>query len=278
MKKISLITILFLASSVFLFAQETFNVGTYNLRYKNDNDGENQWMYRVDHLKSLIVYHDFDVFGTQEGLKEQLDDIAQLEGYKYFGLGRDDGKEAGEHSAIFYKENKFELLEHGDFWLSQTPEEPSFGWDAACKRICTWGLFMSKETGTKFYMFNVHFDHKGPEAKLNSAKLLCQRVKEIAGNNYVIVTGDFNLTPETEGIQLMKKELLDSREISKQPPYGPLGTGNGFDINRKLNQRIDYIFVSESISVNKYASLSDTKDNRYPSDHLPVVVEILFKK
>lgn len=267
-----LFVVLFLSS-----AQETYNIATYNIRYKNEKDGENQWKYRVGHLKSLIVYHEFDIFGTQEGLKEQLEDIAELNEYKYFGLGRDDGKEAGEHSAIFYKPEKFELLDHGDFWLSQTPNEPTFGWDAACKRICTWGLFKSKETGAKFYMFNVHFDHRGQEAKLNSAKLLSKKVKEIAGNEKVIVTGDFNLTPETEGIQIMKEGLLDSREISKQPPYGPLGTGNGFDINRKLTKRIDYIFVSKGISVNKYAVLSDTKDNRYPSDHLPVVVEVVFE-
>jgi endonuclease/exonuclease/phosphatase family metal-dependent hydrolase len=175
------------------------------------------------------------------------------------------------------KYEKFELLDHGDFWLSQTPEEPSFGWDAACKRICTWGFFKVKNTGTKFYMFNVHFDHRGPEAKLNSAKLLCEKIKEIAGTNKIIVTGDFNLTPDKEGIQIMKDILLDSREISESPPYGPIGTGNGFDLVRKLTKRIDYIFVSEGITVRKYAILSDTKDNRYPSDHLPVVAEITME-
>ncbi len=276
-RKLTYLILLLFVSIVFVSAQDTFNIATYNIRYKNEKDGPNQWTHRVDHLKSLIVYHDFDIFGTQEGLKEQLDDLAELDGYNYFGLGRDDGKEAGEHSAIFYKYNKFELLEHGDFWLSQTPKEPSFGWDAACKRICTWGLFKSKATGSEFYMFNVHFDHRGPEAKLNSAKLLIERVKEIAGNEKVFVTGDFNLTPETEGIQIMKKGLLDSREISKQSPYGPLGTGNGFDINRELIKRIDYIFVNNGISVNKYATLSDTYNNRYPSDHLPVVVEVVIK-
>lgn len=274
--KARIITLLLLLPTM-MFAQESLNVATFNVRLKTESDGANQWKHRVEHLKSLIEYHEFDIFGTQEGFKEQLDDIAKIERLEYIGKGRDDGKNAGEHAAIFYRSDKFKLLKQGDFWLSETPNVPSLGWDASYKRVCSWGKFKNKKTGQVFFFFNVHFDHQGKVAQLESAKLLIKKIEEIAGDSKIILTGDFNIEPESEGIKIIKKQFNDSRELTLNPPYGPEGTFSGFDINRELTRRIDYIFLSHKIKVHKYAALSDTKDNRYPSDHLPVVAKITFE-
>ncbi len=274
--KARIITLLLLLPTM-MFAQESLNVATFNVRLKTESDGANQWKHRVEHLKSLIEYHEFDIFGTQEGFKEQLDDIAKIERLEYIGKGRDDGKNAGEHAAIFYRSDKFKLLKQGNFWLSETPNVPSLGWDASYKRVCSWGKFKNKKTGQVFFFFNVHFDHQGKVAQLESAKLLIKKIEEIAGDSKIILTGDFNIEPESEGIKIIKEQFNDSRELTLNPPYGPEGTFSGFDINRELTRRIDYIFLSHKIKVHKYAALSDTKDNRYPSDHLPVVAKITFE-
>ncbi len=250
-------------------------VATYNLRYNTPNDGINAWPNRKEEVKALIQYHDFDIIGTQEALHGQLQDLCEMRGYTYFGAGRDDGKDAGEHSAIVYKKDRFEILDSGNFWLSETPDKPGLGWDATCcNRICSWVKFKDKSTKKEFYFFNVHFDHQGVVARRESGKLMVQKIKEIVKNTPVICTGDFNSTPETEQIQLMQTLLNDSRKISKMPPYGPEGTFNSFDFNAPLKQRIDYIFVSKQFTVLKYAVLTDSKDQRYPSDHMPVVASL----
>lgn len=252
-------------------------VASYNLRYENSNDGENSWTNRKEHVKALIQFHDFDIFGTQEGLIGQLKGIAELQQYAFTGHGRDDGQEAGEHSAIFYKKDRFKLLNSGDFWLSQTPDKPTLGWDAqCCKRICSWGKFNDLKTRKEFYFFSVHFDHQGKEARRQSGYLMVQKIKEIAGKLPVICVGDFNSTPETEQIVTMQTILNDSREITKEPPYGPMGTTNGFRFEAPRDFRIDYIFVSSNFRVQKYGVLTDSYEQRYPSDHFPIMSEIVF--
>ncbi|MBW7893083.1 MAG: endonuclease/exonuclease/phosphatase family protein, partial [Chitinophagaceae bacterium] len=173
-------------------------IATYNLRFNNPNDGINAWPNRKEDVKALIRFHDFDIFGTQEGLIDQIRDLAEMSEYAYTGKGRDDGKEAGEHSAIFYKKDRFKLLASGDFWLSETPDVPGKGWDAkCCNRICSWGKFKDLRTKKQFYFFCVHFDHQGVVAREESGKLMVKKIKEIAGNSPVISVGDFNSTPET---------------------------------------------------------------------------------
>ncbi len=251
------------------------NVATYNLRYDTSQDGINAWPNRREAVKALIRYHDFDVFGTQEGLLHQLADLASTGEYAYVGVGRDDGKSAGEHSAIFYRKSRFSVLKHGDFWLSETPEKPSMGWDAkCCKRIATWAQLRDKDSGKSFFMFSVHFDHEGIVARRESAKLLVRKIKDIAEDHPVICVGDFNTTSETEPIATMQDALRDAYKVSAAPSYGPLGTYNGFQFNLPLTRRIDYIFVSRNIKVLRYAALSDSIDGRYPSDHLPVLARI----
>jgi endonuclease/exonuclease/phosphatase family metal-dependent hydrolase len=141
-------------------------IATYNLRYNNAGDGLDAWPNRKEMVKNLVRHYDFDVFGTQEALRGQLNDVAEIPEYAFVGRGRDDGKEAGEHSAIFYKKARLKLLQTGDFWLSETPDKPGKGWDAkCCNRICTWAKFQDLQSGQQFFFFSVHFDHEGVEAR-----------------------------------------------------------------------------------------------------------------
>lgn len=256
----------------------TFNVASYNLRYNNQGDGVNAWPNRKENVKALIKYHEFDIFGVQEALAGQLKDVAELTEFGYFGKGRDDGKEGGEHSAIFYKKDRFKLVQSGDFWLSETPEKPGKGWDATCcNRICSWGKFTDLLTKKDFYFFNVHFDHQGVEARKQSGILMVKKIKEIAGNSTTFLTGDFNSTPDTEQIKTIQTLLNDSHSTTKQAPYGPEGTFNAFKFDAPMESRIDYIFTSKNVDVLKYGVLTDAKEQRYPSDHQPVVIKAQIK-
>lgn len=262
-----------------LFSQQ-MNIVSFNIRYNTPNDGENAWPNRIGMVTGLLKFHDADIFGLQEALHGQILDVKnELPGYEWFGVGRDDGKKGGEFSPIFYNKTKFNLKDHGTFWLSETPEKPSKGWDAALNRIVTWGIFESKETGKEFMVFNTHFDHVGVEARKNAATLIHEKIEDmVPAGTPVILTGDFNLTPDQEPIQMLSEYLDDSRMVTLEPPYGPVGTYNGFDINADLSsRRIDYIFVKGNLEVVKYAALSEIKDKRFPSDHLPVFAKIKLK-
>ncbi|HEY5799570.1 MAG TPA: endonuclease/exonuclease/phosphatase family protein [Burkholderiaceae bacterium] len=264
-----------LAPAAWAAPASVLNLATYNLRLNIAKDGDNAWPHRKELVKSLIRYHDFDVFSTQEGLPDQIDDLAAMSEYAYVGGGRDDGKRAGEHAAIFYKRQRFAVLRSGDFWLSQTPDQPSLGWDATCcNRIVSWARLQDRTTGRRFYFFSVHFDHQGEIARRESAKLMLKKIAEIAGADPVVCAGDFNSVPETEQIATMRTALTDAREISATPPYGPAGTFNDFKIDSPLDRRIDYLFVSRHFKVRSYAALTDQRGGRYPSDHLPVVARM----
>jgi endonuclease/exonuclease/phosphatase family metal-dependent hydrolase len=275
----NLLIAFFLLISVSVFSQQ-INVITFNIRYNTPNDGVNAWPNRVEMVTGLLKFHEADLFGLQEALYGQIEDVQKnMPGFEWFGVGRDDGDKGGEFSPIFYNKTKFILIEKGTFWLSETPEKPSKGWDAALNRVVTWGKFKSKVTGKLFYYYNTHFDHKGVEARKKSAELITQKIKDMTGGAAypVILTGDFNLTPETDGIANIRKYLRDSREITVAPPYGPTGTFNSFDWNAPMKDRIDYVFVNEMVDVLKYAVLTDSKDMRWPSDHLPVFAKIQLK-
>ncbi|MCE7042565.1 endonuclease/exonuclease/phosphatase family protein [Dyadobacter sp. CY312] len=267
-----------LTTSVLAQKNAPINIASYNIRMDTKSDGINAWPNRKENVKALIVYHDFDMFGVQEAFIHQLKDISELSAYAYTGKGRDDGLEGGEHSSIFYKKDRFKLLQSGDFWLNETPDKPGKGWDATCcNRISSWGKFRDLLTKKEFFFFNVHFDHQGVEARRQSGFLMVKKIKEIAGNSTTILTGDFNSTPDTEQIKTIQTLLGDSHEITKQPVYGPEGTFNAFKFDAPMKQRIDYIFVSKDVEVLKYGVLTDAKDQRYPSDHQPVVVKAILK-
>ena len=273
------IFVLFVFISNLIMAQ-SIQVITYNIRYNNPDDGINAWPNRSKDVAALLSFHKADVFGLQEALIGQIEDIqSRLPHMKWIGVGRDDGKKAGEYSPLFYNSKKYKALKSGWFWLSQTPEKPGLGWDAACNRTCTWLLLETDKKDRRFMVFNTHFDHMGVKARTESAKLILKKIKELNPTNLpVILTGDFNLTPEQEPIAIITKELNDSRSVSAEAPYGPTGTFNGFKFDSPLKERIDYIFVNNLVEVKQYGVLTDSKDLRYPSDHLPVFVNLELKK
>jgi endonuclease/exonuclease/phosphatase family metal-dependent hydrolase len=270
----SILTLLLLSVALLLNAQE-INLITYNIRFNNPNDGINAWPNRSEMVAALLQFHEAEIFGMEEALTGQIKDIEkQLPKIKHIGVGRDDGKEAGEFSPIFYDTTKFKLLDYGWFWLSETPDKPGYGWDAHYNRICTWAK-LKPSKGKTFLYLNTHLDHQGDIARAESAKLILKKINELNNKHFpVILSGDFNLTPETAPIKYIKQYLRDSKEISQEPPYGPDGTFNNFEYTSKLPDRIDYVFVNEKVTVLKYGVLTDSKDNRFPSDHLPVFVKL----
>jgi len=282
MKKITsllILVLLVIACTEELPKECNLNVASFNLRMDTEEDGEDAWSYRKEMVKGLIRFHDFDIVGTQEGFASMLRDIAELDEYGYIGVGRDDGIEGGEHSAIFYKKDRFTLLDKGDYWLSETPDEPSFGWDALShKRICSWGKFLDNISGKEFYFFSVHYDHQGVEARRESSKLMISRIQSITNGATFFSVGDFNSVPEAEPIQLIYEAdiMLDSKLVSKQPPYGTEGTTQEFKWDSPMKKRIDYIFVSKDVMVNKYGVLNDSQYGHFPSDHFPIMINATF--
>ncbi|WP_257669598.1 endonuclease/exonuclease/phosphatase family protein [Parapedobacter tibetensis] len=277
MKRIISISILIWLCISVGFAQQ-FIVASYNVRYDASRDVGNLWKDRHPHLVQLIRFHEFDIFGTQEGLKHQLEDIKKnLPGFEYIGVGRNDGKDDGEYAAIFYNTDKFEAIKQGNFWLAEQTEVPNKGWDAALPRICTWGLFKDKRTGFQFFLFNAHFDHVGVEARKESAKLIIKKAHELGSGTPMIITGDFNVDQRNESYHVLNSSgvVTDAYELSPLK-YAPNGTFNGFDINKVSDRRIDHIFLSSPFTVTRYGILTDSYQGKLPSDHYPVLVEVHY--
>lgn len=250
---------------------------SYNIRLDVASDGENAWTKRKDYFTSQIQFYNPDIFGVQEALPNQVADIAQaLSEYNKFGIGREE-KGTGEACTIYYKKNRFKVENTNTFWLSETPDVVSRGWDAACNRVCTYGLFTDLKTKKSFWVFNTHLDHMGNEARVKGVQLILSKIKELNTKKFpAFLMGDFNSEPETPQIAEVKKVMDDTRDISKEKPFGPTGTFNGFKHNEPVTLLIDYIFISKNsgLNIQKHAVLSDSKDLKYPSDHLPVLVEI----
>jgi len=280
-KNILKILIILLALSSCATSHQDISAMTYNVRYGLADDGENSWKYRKEFLANQINFYNPDFLGIQEGLPFQLFYLDSLmPKHKYIGVSRSvDGK--GEYSAILYNQEKFELLEQHTFWLSPTPTKPSKGWDAAYPRICTYGLFKSKSTKQKIWILNTHFDHIGEKAREESVQLILKEIKKINIEKYPLVfMGDLNAEPDSKPIAVLNTILNDSKEKSIEKSFGPNGTFNNFEFDKPVIKRIDYIFVSKdnSIQINKHAVLSDSRDLKYPSDHLPVFIQLTLNK
>lgn len=279
MKRILLVAIL-MVCAVVVSAQDLY-VGTYNIRYKNKDDSikGNVWTKRCQVMCDQINFESPDVLGMQEVLVGQLHDFQHLlDNYSYIGVGRDDGKEAGEYAAIFYKNDRVKLLDSGNFWLNETPDVPKLGWDAACIRICTWGKFKDLRTKKKFYFFNLHMDHVGVVARREAAKLVVSRIKEMTQDAPVVLTGDFNVdqTDEIYGIFTHSGILKDSYENARIR-FAENGTFNSFKVETKTDSRIDHVFVSPSFKVEAYGLRTDSywaNGRRNLSDHYPVFVKL----
>lgn len=299
-------TLLFLAITLCISSQNLF-VGTYNIRNDNSDDRKegNAWPKRCQVICDMMNFEQPDIFGTQEVLVGQLRDLKQgLDGYDCIGVGRDDGKEAGEYSAIFYKKDKLKRLDYGNFWLNETPDKPALGWDAACIRICTWGKFQDVKTKLKFYFFNLHMDHVGVVARREAAKLVVRKIKEIAGCNApVILTGDFNVDQHDEIYQIFTQSgLLKDSYTAAKMRFAENGTFQGFKSSLLTDSRIDHVFVSNRFQVKQYGILTNgywtegtsrevSKQgaapqelnfrqyvHRLPSDHYPVMVKLNYQK
>ncbi|MGB5431020.1 endonuclease/exonuclease/phosphatase family protein [Eudoraea sp.] len=277
MKQIMLICpMFFLLIALNLNAQD-ITVLSYNIRLDVASDSLNRWDNRKDFLIGQLNFYEPEVFGIQEGLLHQLEEIKKgMPGYNYIGKGREDGLKNGEFSAIFYNPEKLELMEENTFWLSETPEIPSKGWDAAIKRVCTYGLFKTKREGQNFWVFNTHFDHIGEEARKESVFQIIERIQELNTKNFpVILTGDLNLEPDHPSILLLSSAMQDTHLLAGDKGFGPEGTFNGFNFSEPITRRIDYIFLSKTgFQLLKYAILSDSEDLRYPSDHFPVLAKL----
>ncbi len=258
---------------------QTLKVMTYNIRYDNPEDGINQWPKRIDKVVGIINNYKPDVIGIQEGMHHQLQDMMrQLPEYSYCGVGRDDGKEQGEYSAIIFRKGRFGLLEHKTFWLSETPNVPgSKSWDAAITRIATTGKLYDRDTKKEFLLINTHFDHIGKTARENSALLIREWVikYKLKSENPVLVIGDFNSEPTEEAyLAIVSKDfslLLDSR-----PKESDAGTFCGFKVGAQTCKTIDFIFLTKGWKVTTYKVINDNDGIYYPSDHLPVYVEAEF--
>lgn len=269
----------------------SLNVMSFNIRFNNPNDGENAWPSRKALVANTVQFYRADLVGVQEALKEQLDDLsALLPEFAWLGVGRDDGKELGEYSAILYRKDRFEVLQQVTFWLSEEPEQPgSVGWDAAITRVVTWAKFQDKRDAKGFFLFNTHFDHVGQRAREESAKLLLRQIQNVAGSEPVIVTGDFNATASNLVYEILvggaaeqdslapAHGLINAREISMLPHYGPDWTFHDFG---RATERpgIDYIFVNHRLNVLRHGVIADPAGGPYASDHLPVLAEIVVQK
>ncbi|MXS71061.1 endonuclease/exonuclease/phosphatase [Flavobacteriaceae bacterium W22] len=271
------LTTLLLLFFSFMFSQN-LKVMSFNIRLNLDSDKENSWTNRKQDAIDLLNYYQPDYFGVQEALPEQMKDIKNgMQNYEYVGVGRDDGKEKGEFSALFYDKEKLQVVKSGTFWLSETPEKPSKGWDAAYNRICTYAFFKDKKSKKEFLAMNIHFDHVGNVARVKSADLILKKAKEMNPKNLpVILSGDFNLTEETEPVQILSRNLDDTFYKSETKHYGPVGTFTGFNINEIPQNRIDYIFV-KGFTIKSHRHINDRRENLlYPSDHFPVLVDLQF--
>lgn len=250
---------------------------TFNIRLDLASDGANAWPQRKAMVASLIDREAPDVLGLQEVLVHQMRDLkVALPAYAMAGVGRDDGREAGEFSPLAWRRERFDLVRSGTFWLSLTPERPGRGWDAALPRIATWAVLRERPSGRLLRVLNTHFDHVGQEARRNSAAMIARWVSDGPDKGLAtIVLGDFNADPESEPYRVIAGDraagLRDARLATRAPPYGPPGTFTGFDITKAPALPIDHIFVGPGIVVESYAVITQHWGGRLPSDHYPVL-------
>lgn len=287
MRKILLSILSSLLLVIFLSAKQPetpLNVMTFNIRMDTKDDGANQWSNRKDFAADLVKFHGVDIFGAQEVLNHQLNDLLQrLPDYAYVGVGREDGKTKGEYAPIFYKKDRFTLEDSGNFWLAEDINAVGKkGWDAACERVATWGIFKDKESGKKFFFLNTHLDHMGKTARHEGASLVLEQAHKLAKGLPIIVTGDFNATPDDDPIKVLTDKndprfIIHSRDIASLK-YGPEWTFHDYGrIPEDKREWIDYIFVKGNIKVSRNGVLTDTLNSLYPSDHCPVISTLVIQ-
>lgn len=258
----------------------SLNVLSFNIRYDNPEDSLDNWQYRKDRAANAVKFYDADIVGTQEVLHNQLQDLKErLPEFTALGVARDDGKEDGEYNVLFYRTDRFDELESGTFWLSETPETPSLGWDGACNRVATWARLRDKESGKEILALNTHLDHVGKVARREGVNLMFNKVNELGKGAPVVVTGDFNSEPESDVVAHITNpddpnHLTDSRAVANVV-YGPRWSWHDFGkIPYEYRPLIDYVFVRGDLNVDRYGVLAETENGEFLSDHAPVLVTV----
>ena len=273
MKKLFLTALLLL--STLLGSAQSLTVVSYNIRLGEAKDGTNSWPFRYAASQEMVMDQLPDIMGLQEAFLYQAAYLKEFcKGYKYVGVGRENGKKEGEIMAIFYRKETVKLLKWGTFWLSETPKKPSMGWDAACKRTATWALMKDKRTGKKFYYVNTHLDHVGWEAREKGLQLIVDRIAEMnKGNLPVVLTGDFNMTPERKEFAPLNRVMASARETAYKTDH--LATFHGW--GKEDTQIIDYIFYSGFSSCVEYETIRKSyADRKFISDHYPIKAVLVF--
>ena len=259
----------------------SLSVMTFNMRYDNPEDGQNNWRFRRERIAGVIKAQEIDVLGTQELLSNQFNDLSGLlTGYQGVGVGRLDGAESGEYCAVFFRKDRFTLLDSGTFWLSETPEVVgSLGWDGACERIATWVVLRDTD-GRELFFIDTHLDHVGQVARDEGVSLLMKRIETLSGGRPVILTGDFNSEPGSSVVAHVQKDgvLRDAKAIAQQRSGTDWSFSDFGQIPEAERPLLDYIFVSGDIEALRYEVLPDTFDGGYVSDHAPVMAVVKIAK
>lgn len=280
----------FLVSAMLLFSSfksevkeggQPLKVMTFNIRLDAPSDSANNWKYRKDNVCKMIAYYGPDLLGMQEVCHNQMEDLKKgLPQYTALGVGRDDGKEAGEYSPVFFNSERFALVKYGYFAISEHPDRIGIkGWDASYNRICTWAVLQEKSNGKKLAFFNTHLDNDGVIARKEGARLILRKIQEIAPNMPVVITGDFNCSaPEEEPLQVLEKGGMKNASKAASITYGPSWSFHDFG-RLPLNERmlLDYVFVTNKAKVDRYRVIQDTPDNGFLSDHCPVFVNLTIE-
>ena len=255
-----------------------YHFASFNLRYDNPHDGENGWAHRKANVLDMVRHYGWDAIGMQEVCGSQLDDLSSLSDYSHEGIGRENDRES-EHVPIFYKKQIFRKEDGGTFWLSTTPGRPSKSWGSDCKRICTWVKLRDGRNGKRFIFVNTHLDHVSEEARFQGARIIAGWIAQHASGLPVILTGDFNASPDERCYrEIIAAGLADARRAAEEGHYGPTGTFTGFDyaIPWEKLKEIDHIFVNRHVRVRKTRTVVDSFDRKYPSDHFPITAEVLL--
>ncbi|WP_302374402.1 endonuclease/exonuclease/phosphatase family protein [Alistipes timonensis] len=277
MKK--LFFLLALTAAVSCNAPQELTVMTLNMRYDNPEDGANNWRFRRERIAELIRSEAVDLLGTQEVLANQFDDLqALLPGYRAVGVGREDGARAGEFNAVFFRSDRFELLDSGVFWLSENPETPgSKGWDGACERLATWTVLRDKSGGELLFI-NTHLDHIGEQARREGVALLLRRIETLRAGRPVILTGDFNAEPSSPVIA----RIVADSALRSAWDTAPIRSGSAWSFSdfgqlpEEERPLIDYVFYGGGLEVVSCSILPDTLGGGYLSDHAPVEARLKY--
>lgn len=265
------------SNSVSVYETE-LKVMTFNIRYGTANDGENNWVFRKDLVMEVIRENNPDILSLQEALDFQISEILdELSGYSYLGVGRDDGKNKGEYSAILFAKDRFIVDTTETFWFSETPNVAgSITWEASLPRICSWGLLFDKFSKRSLNVYNVHLDHQSQISREKSAEMLIKKIQSGKSSLPVILTGDFNCGENNPAIQKIISSGLNDTYGKLFAPKQDEGTFNGFKGDRS-GEKIDYIFVNGGFEIISAKIIYSNKDGRYPSDHFPVTAIIKYK-